>query len=336
MSIQEWLLLMSHSTCNSQSQLPPALSSLLVEGVAQNTSSGVYAPGVSFFTIVISLYVDDLLVTGSCVQEIEKVKKELMSLFEMSDLGQVSFFLGIEINQSKGEIILCQRKYLSEILKKFKFDGCKSVRTPMNMKEKLVIEETKEEVDERNYRSLVGCLMYLTTSRPDVLFAVNVLSRFLNNPRRSHLVAAKRVLRYLKGTLDYGVLFKSDFEADLVGFADSDCVGSTQDMKSTSGFCFMLGSNCFSWSSKKEELVAQSTAEAEFIATTTAANQAIWLRKILCDLGFNPRIPTQINVDNQAAIAISKNPVFNLMSKFIFKKANKYFISARSFLYGEY
>jgi len=127
--------------------------------------------------------------------------------------------------------------------------------------------------------------------------------------------AAKRVLRYVKGTMDYGVKFSKCQNFKLQGFSDSDWGGSTEDMKSTSGYCFIFGAGCFSWCLKKQEIVAQSTAEAEFIAATAAVNQALWIKKIFCDLGLEMKESTEIFVDNQAAIAISHNPVFHRKTK---------------------
>ncbi|XP_047258984.1 secreted RxLR effector protein 161-like [Capsicum annuum] len=163
-------------------------------------------------------------------------------------------------------------------------EECKSVSTPINQKEKLKKDDGAELVDEGAYRSLIGCLMYITSIRPDILFSVSVLSRFLNCASELHMIAAKRVVRYLKGTLAYGIKFGKSQHFKLYGYYDSDWGGSICDMKSTSDYCFTFGSGCFSWCSKKQETVAQSTAEAEFIAAAATVNQAIWLRKILIDL----------------------------------------------------
>lgn len=265
--------------------------------------------------LVISLYVDDLLVTGSNLDWVNQFKLEMKKVFEMTDLGLMTYFLGMEIKQSHDEVFICQKKYAKEILKKFQMEDCKEMSTPMNQKEKLVKEDGAAKVDEAEFRSLIGCLMYLTATRPDILNAVSILSRFMHCPNETHMRAAKRVIRYIKGTWNYGVKFLKHREFKLTGFSDSDWGGSIDDMKSTSGYCFSLGSGMFSWSSKKQETVAQSTAEAEFIAATGAVNQALWLRKILTDLSLEQKQNTEIFVDNQAAIAISNNPVFHGKSK---------------------
>ncbi|XP_031377996.1 uncharacterized protein LOC116193313 [Punica granatum] len=235
--------------------------------------------------VILSLYVDDLLVNGN-----NKVQKE-------------------------NEVFVCQRKYLKEILMRFQMEECKSVSTPMYQKTKMQKDDGSGPVDERTYRSLIGCLMYLTATMPDIMFAVNVLSRFLSCASEAHMVAAKRVIRYLKGTSSYGLKFCRSSTFKLHGFSDSDWARSLDDMRSTSGYCFSLGSACFSWSSKKQEVVAQSTAEAEFITATAATNQAIWLRKLMTDLGMGSDHETEIFVDNQAALAISQNPVFHGKTK---------------------
>ncbi|KAH9793969.1 Integrase catalytic domain-containing protein [Citrus sinensis] len=265
--------------------------------------------------LIISLYVDDLLVTGNKKCVVEEFKQEMMEIFEMTDLELMTFFLGMEIKQNENEVFICQKKYAREILKKFKLEECKEMSTPMNSKEKLCKEDGTEKVDQAYFRSLIGCLMYLTATRPDILNAVSILSRFMHCASEWHLKAAKRVLRYVKGTCNFGIKFTRSKEFKLFGYSDSDWGGSIDDMKSTSGYCFTLGYGVFSWSWKKQEIVAQSTAEAEFVAATAAVNQALWLRKILIVLNLEQEESTEILVDNQAAITISQNPVFHGKTK---------------------
>ena len=211
----------------------------------------MYIKGDQANFTVISLYVDDLLVTGSNVELIQQFKKDVMQVFEMIDLGEMSYFLGIEIKQKRDEIFICQRKYAKEILKKFNMENCKSMSTPICQKEKLFKDDGADQVDETFYRSLIGCLMCLTATRPDVLYAISVLSRFINCANEFHFKAAKRVLRYVKGTLSYGIKFYSSQSFWLQGYSDSDWAGSLDDMKSTSGYCFSFGSGLFTWCSKK-------------------------------------------------------------------------------------
>ena len=274
----------------------------------------LYIKGDDVNFIVVSVYVDNLLVTGSNVELVDKFKEDMKMVFEMTDLGEMTYFLGMEIKQKEEEVFISQKKYAKEILKKFRMDDCKSVDTPMSQKEKLTKEDEANKVDETLYRSLVGCLMYLTATRPDILHAVSLLSRFTNCATETHFIAAKRVLRYVKGTLVFGIKFCRSQTCILQGYSDSDWGGS-DDMKSTSGYCFNLGSGMFSWSCKKQDIVAQSTAEAEFISATAAANQALWLRKVLVDLNMTQKGSTEVFVDNKAAIAISNNPVFHGKTK---------------------
>ena len=173
------------------------------------SESTLYVKGDQANLIVISLYVDDLLVTGNNAELIQQFKEDMMQVFEMTDLGEMSYFLGTEIKQEEDKIFICQRKYAKEILKKFNMENYKSMSTTMCQKEKLCKEEGVEQAGETLYRSLMGCLMYLTATRPDILHVVSVLSRFMNCASESHFKAAKRVLRYVKGTLSYGIKFST-------------------------------------------------------------------------------------------------------------------------------
>lgn len=196
--------------------------------------------------LIISLYVDDLLVTGSNTSLVEKFKQETMEAFEMTDLDVMTFFLGMEIKQDEHEVFICQKKYAKQILKKFKLEECKVMSTPMNQKEKLCKEDGTDKIDQVYFRSLIGCLMYLTATRPDILNALSILSRFMHCASELHLKAAKRVIRYVKGTYDFGIKFTRSKKFNLVGFSDSDWGGSIDDMRSTSGYCLTLGSGVFS------------------------------------------------------------------------------------------
>ncbi|KAL0317673.1 UNVERIFIED_CONTAM: Retrovirus-related Pol polyprotein from transposon TNT 1-94 [Sesamum angustifolium] len=239
---------------------------------------------------------DDLIYTGNNEKMIQDFKEDMMKTFEMSDLGLMHFFLGIEINQEKEGIFMCQRKYTETLLKKFKMESCKTVTTPLVTGEKYQKEDGSQKVDGSIYRSLIGSLLYLTATRPDIMFATSLLSRFMQSPSQVHYAATKRILRYLR---------------------DSDWAGSVDDMKSTSGYTFSLGSGIFSWASKKQATVAQSSVEAEYIATAAISNQAIWLRRILEDIGEKQEEPTTIYCDNKSAIAITKNSVQHSRTKHI-------------------
>ncbi|KAG8479288.1 hypothetical protein CXB51_029082 [Gossypium anomalum] len=265
--------------------------------------------------LIVSLYVDDLLVTGGDQNILAVFKAKMKEMFEMSDLGQMTYFLGMEVQRTQNGIFLGQKTFAANILSKFSMENCKPTSTPMAVGMKLSSQGDHDQVSKSDYRSLVGCLLYLTATRPDIMFAVSMLSRFMHCCNKQHLQAGKRVLRYLKGTLSHGLYFGKSENLKLIGYTNSDWAGSKDDMKSTSGYAFTLGSAMFCWSSKKQSIVAQSTAEAEYVTTANAINQAIWLRKILADLNLYQREATEIFCDNKSAVAIAKNPVFHGRTK---------------------
>ncbi|KAG6484580.1 hypothetical protein ZIOFF_053100 [Zingiber officinale] len=223
---------------------------------------------------------------------IEEFKDDMAQKYEMSDMGLLRYFLGMEIYQEEETIFICQKIYAEKILKKFNMLGCNPVSTPLIMGEKL-----KKEDGGKAWMSLI---------------TVASLS-----PSHFHLGAAKRVLRYVQGTTDLGLSFQKNHALNLVGYCDSDFGGSLDDMKSTSGYCFSFGSAIFSWVSKKQQSVAQSSAEAEYISASVATSQAIWLRKILADLGHHQIEGTVLHCDNKSAIAMAKNPVHHNRTRHI-------------------
>lgn len=265
--------------------------------------------------MVIILYVDDLIITGSHEQRIVQTQELLCQEFEMTNLGLMHYCLGIEVWQKPKGIFISQQKYAREILKTFGMTDCKSVTTPMEVGLKLSTEDISQPVDETLFRKLVGSLIYLCNTRPDINFAVGVISRFANNPRTNHWNAGMRILRYICGTMDYGITY--DVGNTLIGFCDSDWAGDADTRRSVTGFCFCLGSGCVSWSSKKQPTVALSSTEAEYKAACLASCEALWLRRVLMDLGAPQIDPTMVQCDNQSCMAIAKNPVFHARTKHI-------------------
>jgi hypothetical protein len=263
------------------------------------------------------MYVDDLFLTGE-EKLIIDCKKKLAAEFEMKDLGLMHYFLGLEVWQKSPEkIFLNQGKYAVEILKRFDMLECKSMNTPMETKLKLLVDTSSEVIDATLYKQIIGSLMYLTTTKPDICFDVNTLSQFLVEPRRVHLVAAKHVMRYLKGTLDFGISYNGDHDFRLSGYTNSDWAGSVSDRKSTSGCCFSLGLAMISWQSRKQSSISLSMAKAEYIVACSASCEAIWLRKLLTSL-FNLEMEaTVILCDNQSCIKMAENHVFHDKSKHI-------------------
>ncbi|KAL0298728.1 UNVERIFIED_CONTAM: Retrovirus-related Pol polyprotein from transposon RE1 [Sesamum radiatum] len=183
------------------------------------------------------------------------------------------------------------------------------VQTPIVPGFKLCRDEGGTKVDKTNFMQIVGCLMYLTATRPDMMFAVSLLSRFLENPTQLHFQLAKRVLRYLQGTTDYGIFHKKGGSDKIPAYIDSDYAGDLDDRKSTSGNVFLFSSGVVSWSSKKQPIVSLSTAEAEFIAATSCSCQAIWLKRLLMTLDQTVEESIVIHCDSSSAVKLSKNPV---------------------------
>ncbi|KAE8656273.1 hypothetical protein F3Y22_tig00117005pilonHSYRG00292 [Hibiscus syriacus] len=247
----------------------------------------------------------------------ESFKKSMMIEFEMSDLGMMHYFLGIEVLQSSAGIFISQKKYVGEILDKFKMKDCNHMNAPSEFGLKLNKDEGGNKVNSTLYKQIIGSLMYLTTTRLDIMYAVSAISKYMECPTEIHLLAAKRILRYLQGTKEFGLFFKKRKKSNLFGFTDSDYAGDSDDRKSTSGYVFMLGTGAVSWSSKKQSIVTLSTTEVEFVATIACACQAIWLKKILEELQFKEDGPTLIYCDNSSAIKLSKNPVLHDRSKHI-------------------
>ncbi|KAI5324559.1 hypothetical protein L3X38_033632 [Prunus dulcis] len=241
----------------------------------------------------------------------------MMRQYEMTDLGLLHHFLGLGVLQTDSCIFLHQKKYAKTLLDKFGLKDCKSVATPLAVNEKLSKVDGSDLADETLYRQMVGSLLYLTATRPDIMFASSLLARFMHNPTKKHMGTAKRVLRYIQGTISYGIAYEKGKGAVLIGYCDSDWSGSEDDMRSTSGYAFNLGSGVFSWASIKQSSVALSTAEAEYMSAAEATTQAVWLRFVLSDFGEEQVESTQLLCDNTSAIAISKNPIHHHKTRHI-------------------
>ena len=194
------------------------------------------------------------------------------------------------------------------IVKKFGLDSKKHASTPMSSSTKLNVDSSGVEVSPTLYRSIIGSLLYLTASRPDIAFSVGVCARYQANRKESHLTVVKRIIRYINGTSDYGLWYSKDSNACLVGYLDADWAGSVDDRKSTSGGCFYLGNNLVSWMSKKQNSVSLSTTEAEYIAVGSCCTQLLWMKKLLHDYGI-PQETMCVFCDNTSAINLSKNPI---------------------------
>ncbi|GJZ98525.1 uncharacterized mitochondrial protein-like protein [Tanacetum coccineum] len=229
--------------------------------------------------LLVQVYVDDIIF-GSTKKELYNAFEKLMhEKFQMSSMGELTFFLGLQVQQKKDGIFISQDKYVVEILKKFGFTEVKTASTPMETQKPLLKDEDGKEVDVHMYRSMIGSLMYLTSSRPDIMFAVCACARYQVNPKVSHLHAVKRIFRYLKGQLKLGLWYPKDSPFDLVAYTDSDYAGASLDRKSTTGGCQFLGCRLISWQCKKQTVVANSITEAEFSYIFLALNNSGHFKK---------------------------------------------------------
>jgi hypothetical protein len=265
------------------------------------------------------MYVDDLIITDTSKEIINTFKLEMKDRFQMSDLGLLSYYLGIEVKQGANGISLCQSAYVSKLLERCGLGSYNPNAFPMENRLKLSKLSTAEMVNATGYRSVIGALRYLLHTWPDMTFPVGYLSRFLEAPREDHLIAVKRVLRYLAGTQSHGLHYTKRHAGlpKLVGYSDVDMGGDIDDRKSTSGIFFFLGGNPITWQAAKQRVVALSSCEAEYVAAAIAVCQAVWLARLLTDMiGIESGAP-ELLVDNQSAIALSKNPVLHERSKHI-------------------
>lgn len=270
--------------------------------------------------LIVALYVDDLLITGSSLPAIIKFKKSMASEFEMSELGKLTYYLGIEVHQFDGGITMKQSRYAMKILEENGMGTCNLVHLPMDFNIKLSKSPAEKGVDETEYRRNIGCLRYLLHTRPDLSFSVALLSRYMQEPKESHGAALKQILRYIRGTTSLGVMFCRSSRLEVVGFSDSSHNVDEDDGKSTTGHVFYLDESPITWSSQKQEIFALSSCEAEFMAATEAAKQAIWLQELLGEIVGRNSEKVKIKVDNKSAIALTKNPVFHGRSKHIHRR----------------
>jgi hypothetical protein len=207
--------------------------------------------------------------------------------FEMSMMGELNYFLGFQVKQLKDDTFISQTKYTQDLLKRFGMKDAKPTKTPMGTNRHVDLNKGGKPVDQKAYRSMIGSLLYLCASRSDIMLSVCMCARFQSDPRECHLVAVKRILRYLVSTLCFGIWYPKGSTFDLIGYSDSDYAGCKVDRKSTIGTCQFLGRSLMSWSSKKQTSVALSTAEAEYVDAGQCCAQLLWMRQTLRDFGYN-------------------------------------------------
>ena len=267
-------------------------------------------------TLLVQIYVDDIIFGSTNNTLCKEFSKLMQGEFEMSMMGELNFFLGLQIKQMKNGIFISQSKYCKELLKRFEMDKCKEIATPMSPSTYIDKDESGKPIEITKYRGMIGSLLYLTASRPDIMFSVCLCARYQSCPKESHLVAVKRIMKYLKGTTNVGLWYPKGSTCSLYGYTDSDFAGCKLERKSTSGTCHILGNALVSWSCKKQACVALSTAEAEYIAAGSCCAQILWLKQQLHDYGIKLGC-ISIKCDNTSAINLTKNPVMHSRTKHI-------------------
>ena len=294
---------------------------------------------LSTFTLFLILYVDDILIFCYSLSKAEEIRDLLRKKYKMTDLGSIQRFLGIQIerNRAKREIFIHQQKYIEDFLQLFNLQSCNPVSIPLEPSTQFPVHKSPDSHQQANqyqyqYQRMVGKLMYaMTSTRPDLAYAVSILSKFSTAPTPAHMAMCKRVMRYLRGTSSYGILYGN--KSSCIGYTDSDYAGDKVTRQSTSGFVFTLCGGAINWKSRQQSIVALSTTEAEYVAATEACKEMVWLNRLLNDLSIpmllqqpadpitvqsiEPIPPPVLYIDNQAALSLAKNPIHHNRTKHI-------------------
>lgn len=263
------------------------------------------------------VYVDDLIITGSSTKAMSDFKGYISSCFHMKDLGPLKYFLGIEVARNSTGIYLCQRKYALDIITEAGLLGAKPATFPLEQNHKLALSTSPLLPNPQIYRRLVGRLIYLAVTRPDLAFSVHTLAQFMQAPRNDHWSAALRVVRYLKKNPGQGILLRANDNFQITGWCDSDWASCPLTRRSITGYFVQVGDSPISWKTRKQPTVSRSSAEAEYRAMAFLTQELIWLKCILADLGIKHDQPMFVHCDSKAALHISTNPVFHERTKHI-------------------
>jgi hypothetical protein len=265
---------------------------------------------------VCQIYVDDIILGSTNKSTCEEFSRIMVQKFEMSMMGELRYFLGFQIKQLQEGTFISQTKYIQDILTKFGMNDGKPIKTPMGSNGHLDLDTEGKSVDQKVYRSMIGSLLYLCASRPDIMLSVCMCAGFQADPKEIHLRAIKRIMRYLVYTPKFGLWYPKGSTFDLIGYSDADWTGCKIDRKSTLGTCQFLGRSLVSWASKKQNSVALSTAEAKYIAAGHCCVQLLWMRQTLRDYGFKlSKVP--LLCDNKSAICMADNLVEHSRTKHI-------------------
>ncbi|XP_050915416.1 uncharacterized mitochondrial protein AtMg00810-like [Lathyrus oleraceus] len=248
--------------------------------------SYLFIHSTSVGIVLLLLYVDDMVITGSDHASIQQLKQQLQASFHMKDLGNLHYFLGLEVHSTSKGIFLHQHKYAKDLISMAGLESANPVDTPLEVNVKYHHDDGDLLPDPLLYRQLVGSLNYLTITRPDISFAVQQVSQFMHSPRHLHLAAVRRIIRYLKGTSHRRLFFSVGISLQLSAYSDADWAGCHDTRRSVTGWCMFLGSSLISWKSKKQARVSKSSTESEYRAMSAACSEILWLRGLLAELGF--------------------------------------------------
>jgi hypothetical protein len=276
-----------------------------------NVDNNLYIKSEGDDLLVVLVYVDEIIcgcTNDSCAQWFSN---SMQTKFEMSMIGELPYFLGLQVNQSSVGIFISQEKYLKEMLKKFQMEGSSPISTPMVVGFKLSKDDISPDVDQTTYQSMIGSLLYITTSRPDIMQAVGMVCHYQSTPKKIHLVAVKRIFKYLKGTMTYGLWYPRNHNFQLTSYSYVDWENCVDERKSTSGGAFFLGDSLVACLSKKHGSIYLSTTKAKYIVVATCCTQLLWMIQTLADLKVTYTDPIPIHCDNMSAISVSKNPVLH-------------------------
>ena len=280
-----------------------------------DSSMFIHETDISYTVLLV--YVDDIILTGSNVTRINAIKEYLGTHFKFKDLGHLNYFLGIEIARSKEGIYLHQRKYALNLLASAGLTAAKPSKIPMDSKQSLTNETGTLLQDGGSYRRLVGQLIYLTITRPDLTYPVHILSQFMAKPTNVHWQAALKLLRYIKHSPGQRLLLSASSPLMLKVYSDADWGSCPMTRRSLSGYCVMLGNSLISWKCKKQNTVARSSAESEYRSMANAVCEVTWLYNLLVELSFSVPKPIPLLCDNTSAIQIAENPILHERTKHI-------------------
>ncbi|XP_043717779.1 uncharacterized mitochondrial protein AtMg00810-like [Telopea speciosissima] len=313
--LQRSLYGLKHVSRNWFSKLSTALISFdFTQSEADHSLFFLHRAPASVFVLV---YVDDIIIIGFDATLLQDVKDRICTQFHTKDIGVLKYFLGIEVARSQHGLYLCQRKYTLDILDDCGLIGCRPADFPMEQNLKISDASGPILNDPAPYRRLVGRLIYLTITRPDIVHTINILSQFMHQPRQPHLDAAHRLLRYLKGTPGQGLLIPAKNALERSAYCDSDWASCPMTHRSTTGYCIFLGSVPISWKTKKQVTLSCSSAEAEYRAMAVTTCELTWLTYLLRDLGLPPPVRIPLYCGNQATLHIAANPVYHERTKHI-------------------